>query len=73
MSEWIDNQQQSINSIRQSLQERIDRANSRRKQTAEETKRLDKLEGIATKLKCSKTSRNTTVLRCRSAFNEELK
>lgn len=33
------------------LQERIDKANPRRKLTAEETKRLAKLEAIAVKLR----------------------
>lgn len=51
MSEWFDNQKQSISSIRKLLQERIEEANSRRELTAEETKRLNKLEGIADKLK----------------------
>ena len=51
MSEWFDNQKQSNSSIRRLLQERIEKANLRRELTAEETKRLNKLEGIADKLK----------------------
>ncbi|MDC1231780.1 hypothetical protein N8076_00735 [Gammaproteobacteria bacterium] len=51
MSEWLDNQKQSINNIRQLLQEQIEKANPHRQLTAEETKRLNKLETIAHKLK----------------------
>ena len=51
MSEWLDNQKQSISSICQLLQERIEKATPRRELTAEETKRLSKLEAIADKLK----------------------
>ena len=40
MSEWLDNQKQSISSNRQLLQERIEKANPRRQLTAEEIKRL---------------------------------
>jgi len=51
MSEWLDNQKQSISSIRQLLQVRIEQANPRRELTTEETKCLNKLEGIADKLR----------------------
>jgi hypothetical protein len=51
MSEWFDSQKQSNSNIRQLLQERIKTTNPRRELTAEETKRLRKLEGIADKLK----------------------
>lgn len=51
MSEWYDNQKQSISSIRQLVEERIEKANPRRTLTAEQTKRLAKLESIADKLK----------------------
>ena len=51
MSEWYDNQKQSISNIRQLLQERLDKTNPRRTLTAEESKRLSKLEAIADKLK----------------------
>ena len=51
MSEWLDNQSKTSSSIRQLVQERIDKANPRRELTTEETKRLKKLEAIADKLK----------------------
>lgn len=51
MSEWLDNQRQSSSNIRQLLQERIDKANPRRKLTSEEAERLKKLEAIADKLR----------------------
>ena len=51
MRAWLDNQKQSNSSIRQLLQERIEKANPRRELTAEESKRLNKLEAIADKLK----------------------
>jgi hypothetical protein len=52
MSEWYDNQKQSSSNIHKLLQERIEKANPRRKLTAEEAKRLAKLESITTRLKC---------------------
>jgi hypothetical protein len=58
MSEWLDNQKQSISSIRQLLKERIEKANPRRKLTTEETKRLNKLEVIANKLKRGENVQN---------------
>jgi hypothetical protein len=51
MSECLDNQKQSGSNFLKSLQERIEKANPRRQLTAEETKRLGKLEAIAEKLK----------------------
>ena len=51
MSEWLENQKQSSRNFSQLLQERIEKANPRRKLTAEESKRLAKLETIADKLK----------------------
>jgi hypothetical protein len=51
MSEWLDYENQSNSSIQQLLQERIERANPRRKLTTEEAKRLAKLEAIADQLK----------------------
>ena len=51
MSELYDKQKQSTSSIRKLLQERIEKANVRRNLTAEECKRLNKLEAIANKLK----------------------
>jgi hypothetical protein len=58
MSEWLDKQKQSISSIRQLLQERNGSVNPRRELTAEETKRLNKLEGIADKLKRGENVQN---------------
>ena len=51
MSEWHDSQKQSAVNFRKLLQERIEKENPRRKLTAEEAKRLAKLEAIADKLK----------------------
>jgi len=58
MSEWFDSQKQSISSISKLLQERIEKANPRRNLTAEETKRLAKLEAIAEKLKRQENVQN---------------
>ncbi|OFA30610.1 hypothetical protein BAE46_10335 [Glaciecola punicea] len=51
MSEWYDNQKQSISNILQLLQERLDKTNPRRTLTADEQRRLFKLEHIAEKLR----------------------
>ena len=51
MGEWFDNQKQSISGISDLLKERIEKVNRGRELTAEETKHLNKLEGIAEKLK----------------------
>ena len=51
MSEWHDSQKQSTVNFRKLLQEQIEKENPRRKLTAEEAKRLAKLEAIAEKLK----------------------
>ena len=58
MSEWLDNQKQSVSSIRELLWERIGNANPRRILTAEEAKRLAKLEAIADKLKRGENVQN---------------
>ena len=58
MSEWLDNQKQSSCNFRQLLQERIEKANRRRQLTAEETKRLNKLETMADKLKRGENVQN---------------
>ena len=42
MIEWYDRQKKPSSNFRKLLQERIDKANPRRKLTAEETKRLAK-------------------------------
>ena len=57
MSEWYDNQKPSSN-FRKLLQERIEKANPRRKLDADETKRLAKLEAIADKLKRGENVQN---------------
>lgn len=44
MSEWLDNHNKPSGSIRQLLQERIEKANPRHKLTADESKRLKKLQ-----------------------------
>ena len=58
LSEWFDNQKNSNSNFRKLLQERIDKSNPRRKLTAEETKRLAKLEAIADKLKRGENVQN---------------
>ena len=58
MSEWFDNQKQTSSNFRKLLQERIEKANPRRELTAEETKRLAKLETIADKLKRGENVQN---------------
>ena len=44
MREWLDDQKQSINSIRQLLQERIEKTNPRYKLTTKEAKSISKLK-----------------------------
>ena len=51
MSEWYDSQKKPSGDFRKLLQEHLDKANPRRKLTAEEQKQLTKLETIAAKLK----------------------
>jgi len=51
MIEWYDNQNKPSSNFRKLLQEHIDKANPRRRLTAEELRRLTKLETIANKLK----------------------
>ena len=58
MSEWLDNQKQSSSNIRNLPQERIEKNNPRRELTAEENKRLNKLETIADKLKREENMQN---------------
>jgi hypothetical protein len=58
MSEWYDNQKKPTSNFRKLLQERIDKANPRRNLTAEEAKRLNKLEAIANKLKSGENVQN---------------
>ena len=58
MSEWYDNQKKPNSNFRKLLQERIEKANPRRKLTAEESKHLSKLEAIAEKLKRGENVQN---------------
>ena len=58
MSEWFDNQKKPNSDFRKFLEERINKANSRRKLTAEESKHLAKLEAIADKLKRGENVQN---------------
>ena len=58
MSEWLHSQKKSSSNYRKLLQERIEKANPRRKLTAEETKHLNKLEAVAEKLKRGENVQN---------------
>ena len=58
MAEWHDSQKKTTSDFRKLLQERIEKANPRRELTAEETKRLSKLEAIAAKLKRGENVQN---------------
>jgi hypothetical protein len=51
MTEWYDSQKKPASNFRKLLQEQFDKRNSRRKLTADEGRRLAKLEAIAKKLK----------------------
>ena len=61
MSEWFDSQKQSISKISKLLQERIDKENPRNNLTAKETKRLNKLEAIADKLRRGENVQNRSL------------
>ena len=58
MSEWYDNQKKPSSNFRKLLQERIAKANPRRTRTAEEHRRLSKIEAIAAKLKRGENVQN---------------
>ena len=58
MSEWLDSQKKPASNFRKLLQERIEKANPRRNLTAEEGKRLKKLQAIADKLKRGENVQN---------------
>ena len=58
MSEWYDNQKHSIRNFHKLLQERIEKSNSRHQLTAEEAKRLNKLEALADKLRRGQNVQN---------------
>jgi len=58
MSGWYNNQKQSSSNFRQLPQERIEKANPRRKLAKDEATKLAKLEGIAEKLKRGENVQN---------------
>ena len=58
MSEWFDSQKRSSSNFCKLLQERIEKATTRHTLTAEEAKRLAKLETIADKLKRGENVQN---------------
>ena len=58
MSEWYDNRQKPNSNFRKLLQERLDKANPRCTLTAEEQKRLSKLEGIVDTLRRDENVQN---------------
>ena len=58
MSEWYDSQHKPNSYFSKLLQDRIVKANPRRKLTAEEAKRLEKLEAIANKLQRGENVQN---------------
>ena len=58
MSEWYDNQKKPNSNFRKLLLKRIDKTNPRRTLTAEEERRLFKLDAIVSKLKRGKNVQN---------------
>lgn len=58
MNEWYNSQKNPNIDFRKLLQERLDKANPRRTLTAEEQKRLAKLEGIVERLKRGENVQN---------------
>jgi hypothetical protein len=58
VSEEEDSQKKPSGNFRKLLQERIDKTNPRRALSAEEERRLSKLESIATKLKDGENVQN---------------
>jgi len=58
MSEWYDSQKKPNSTFRKLLQERIEKANPRRKLTKDETTKLAKLVGIVEKLKRGESVKN---------------
>jgi len=58
MNEWYDSQKKPNIDFHKLLQERLDKANPRRTLTAEEQKRLAKLEGIVERLKRGENVQN---------------
>ena len=58
MREWNDSQKKPSSNFLKLLQERLEKTNPRRTLTAEESKRLSKLEAIADKLKRGENVQN---------------
>ena len=58
MVEWLDHKKQSHRNFCQFLQERFEKDNPSRNLTAEEAKRLSKLEAIAEKLRRGENVQN---------------
>ena len=58
MSEWYDNQKKPNSNLRKLLQEQIEKANPRHELTAEEARRMAKLQAIADKLKRGENVQN---------------
>jgi hypothetical protein len=58
LAEWLDSQKKPSSNFRKLLKERIEKSNPRRELTAEETKRLKKLQAIAIKLKRGENVQN---------------
>ena len=58
MSEWYDSQKKPNSNFRKLLQESLTKTNPRRTLTAEEAKRLSKLEALADKLKRGENVQN---------------
>jgi len=54
VSDWFNSERNPSSNIRKLLQERIDKVNLRAELTADEIKRLNKLQAIANKLKRGK-------------------
>jgi hypothetical protein len=58
MSEWYDRQKKPSSNFRKLLQERINKENSRRTLTADEKRRLTKLEAVVEKLRRGENVQN---------------
>ena len=62
MSEWFDDQKKPSTYFRKLLQEKVAKANPRRQLSAQETKRLDKLEAIADQLKRGENVQSSVIV-----------
>ena len=58
MSEWYDSQKKPNSNFQKLLQERLEKTNPRRTLTAEEERRLSKLEAIVSKLRRGENVQN---------------